>query len=81
MKWNPINDTDLLLDRVGRIIDHKVQKAEALKQGFPQVLRSWGDVSRSQPSGTGTAERTLLATRPVQTALTLQDRIICTSKN
>ena len=31
---------DLLLDRVGRIIDHKVQKAEVLKQHFPQVLRS-----------------------------------------
>lgn len=40
MKLNPINSLDLLLDKVGRIIDHKGQKAEVLKQWFPQVLRS-----------------------------------------
>lgn len=40
MELNPIKNLDLLLDKIGRIIYHKVQKAGVLKQWFLQVLRS-----------------------------------------
>lgn len=80
MKWNPIKDTDLQLGRVGRSIDHKLQKAEAFNWNFPQVQGAEG-MTAGVSHQNWSMERMLSPMHPIQTSFNLQDWIICTNKN